>query len=820
MRMRHPCMLRLHHSCMALLVLLTLEASASIEPVPEPPPEPVYPSREGLDSEQWYQLWKQWRTAHDQWKSELTIGQLEMLRARNAVRRDRSDPDLARARRLPTKEDSYDWQATAQKWALAPSIIAGLQRDGLAFGDSTKQIFEPYLGGPVFITSDSALHAFHVLFEDSFRELEVRRASDFRPRFERLLALARDIAREGKRPRHWIQPMPDDRAQPAIDHLVRVLGPALVLSGAPLQDFDSRLRPDIASTLELIRGAERSMLPTWLGPADDVTLVAIDFTRCRPVGFYADSAKLSDYFRAVRWLQMVPFRATRSHEMDAIFLLGMAAYRLREHSRDQRLDELIGPPDDPSMHVFTRSVFDNNDAPPDWADPGTRAELTEFLIRRDYYRINSDLRRARTLNQTFESLTFRIIAPAALEDSILFQALMDRRLPVSGLSVASALGSPLARRATPEAALALVDACTEELDAAVQEPAYAEPRLYARYLHTLRALFLPVAPAAPEFMRRPIWEVKSCQTALAGWAQMRHTFSLQGKLSVSYGGMVLTPPGFVEGNPEFFARLARLIDHGKESLLDAGVFSPSAVVEAEELRQAANTLRLLRPARDNSHEFEGVPYPQLEPIWDVLPDGIFKKEDPSLEELRGDEFDSALQTILARIEAYAQRLEAGTIAPRTKDPDLPRRWDHLSAIVHTLEALAHKGLRHEAWTEEEDAFLKTYGERMAYVEGYYGNSWLNPKDDAPRWAEVCAFPDRGTSLAAAVGRPREIFVLHPWNGIDVLCRGGVMQYYEHESSSRLTDAEWRTLLDSPDAPPLPSWMSGYAEPPNRKPQRH
>ncbi|MBE2213004.1 MAG: DUF3160 domain-containing protein [Opitutaceae bacterium] len=813
MPVRHPRLLFARRACAALLSLIALLSPAHADGISEPTPEPPYPSSEGLSPEAWDRAWRAWKSAHDAWQAGLTVGQLERARANKSAKEAPRESNHERATRLPASGDSYDWRATAEKWKLAPTIVTALEREGLAFGDSTKQAFQPYLGGPVFITSDSALNAFHVLFEDSFRELELHRAARFRSRFEALLALVGRVASEGRHPQQWQKPMNEERLRAAMDHLLRVLGPALVLSGAPLDGFDATLRPDIAATVDLIRSADQTSLPAWLGPPEDATLVAIDFSRCKPIGFYAESTRLSDYFRSVRWLQMVPFRAARNHEIDAIYLLGTANYRLRDHGNEQSLDALIGSTDDPTMHAFTGSLFSNDREPPDWSDPGTRTELVRMLIRRDLYRINSDIRLGRTLNQTFESLTFRILAPAALEDSAMFQAFIDHRLRPSGLAVAAALGSPLAQRSLANQEMALAGTMSDELDAAAARPPYAEPRLYARYLNTLRALFLPLDPAAPDFMRRPIWEAKNCQTALAGWAQMRHTFVLQGKLSASYLGMVLAPPGFVEANPEFFARLARLIDRAKEELIEAGVFSPSAAVEAEALREAARTLRKLRPAREGSYEFEGVPYPQLEPIWRSLPDEIFNENDPDLSELRDEAFARALQAILERVEAYAKRLESGTVAPRSQDTDLLQRWDRLGAIAHTLEALAHKGLRREAWTPAEDEFLKEYGQTLGYIVGYQGNSWLDPRDDAPRWAEVCSFTDRDTSLAAAVGRPREIFVLHPWNGMLVLCRGSVMQYYEYESSERLTDEQWRQVLDSEKAPALPPWLTDFAEPP-------
>ena len=47
-----------------------------------------------------------------------------------------------------------------------------------------KQSFDPYFGGPIFITSDSLLNGFNVLFEDTFREYELRQIGELRKNME------------------------------------------------------------------------------------------------------------------------------------------------------------------------------------------------------------------------------------------------------------------------------------------------------------------------------------------------------------------------------------------------------------------------------------------------------------------------------------------------------------------------------------------------------------------------------------------------------------------------------------------------------------
>ena len=68
-----------------------------------------------------------------------------------------------------------DWRAAAREHGLTDEDIARLERDGILVTNETyKQVFSAYLSGdlPLFITSDSLLNAYHVLYEESIRQLE------------------------------------------------------------------------------------------------------------------------------------------------------------------------------------------------------------------------------------------------------------------------------------------------------------------------------------------------------------------------------------------------------------------------------------------------------------------------------------------------------------------------------------------------------------------------------------------------------------------------------------------------------------------------
>ncbi|WP_442890721.1 DUF3160 domain-containing protein [Congregicoccus parvus] len=706
-----------------------------------------------------------------------------------------------------------------QPESLEPTLQRQLEQHGVAFGASVRQSFVPYLAGPVFITSDSVLNAFHVLFEDSFRALEYRRAERIPDMLHRIVSAARTAPAVVHR--DFVEPiMSEARHAAALEHLERVLGPALVIDGMPLTDFSETVRDDIRRDVARIEAATSVELPKWLGEPTSEFL-AIDFTRLRPVGFYTESPRLQRWFKMVRWLQIVPFRAAREHEFDALVLFGLVAEDLSLLRALHGDDSLLGRPDDPHALHLMRAIDTSYPRMPHLFDSKrthVRTKVAGQFVRSGFYRIDSDLRLSRTLPEAFSDLVFRLLPPSGFADAFLFQRALDHDVQPDGLTLAAWLGSPLARQTLDDDESELVRAFDSRRTSKHNDLPDTGTPVYEEYLEVLRALFVPPEEGAPVFMRSDAWKAKSCQTALSGWAQMRHAYSLQAKQSAFLLGTIKNLLGFVEASPEFFSGLARLVERCTDAFESEDCFEPSASIETARITEFLSVLHRLGP--------EGPLHPrELTPEqYDLMEaaNSYARTHDNAVRGIniwRSSEFESDRAEIVGSLEKRKSALESGALAPSIGPPALRQRWLELSRAASRLEALAHKTLRGAAWTPDEARFLKTYGESMAFVMGYFGNSWLEPRDDAPRWAEVFAFPERRTSLAAAVGRPREIFVLHPWKDTHVLCRGSVMQYYEYESPKRLTDHEWRALLDSPAAPAVPAWLAPYAAPPPHTPDR-
>ena len=88
---------------------------------------------------------------------------------------------------------------------------------------------------------------------------------------------------------------------------------------------------------------------------------------------------------------------------------------------------------------------------------------------------------------------------------------------------------------------------------------------------------------------------------MSGWSQIRHTWTLQAKQTVHTIGGALEnlPSGFVEPEPEFFARLGELVELTQLLLARCGASVPPRYLVAKDLRVFARLVEEMKyPAGD------------------------------------------------------------------------------------------------------------------------------------------------------------------------------------------------------------------------------
>jgi len=605
----------------------------------------------------------------------------------------------------------------AEPASLTKEMRVRLERDGFCLSDETADgMAGPYLGGPdvpVFITSDSLLAYFHGMLRETMVHRDAALAK----------ALAAGLA-DG-----WANLDKLKSEEPGADPLVCkaamtrakiVCGTALRLLDPAWRATDPVIEGEIAAEVARVEAAKEKSKPEWLGKPEPC-FMAIDYSSCKPVGLHADNPDEACYFRAVRFLQMIPFRLSRQEELfSACYLLRafaegtkMPALRLMNDA-----NELLGE----SAIVFSGSMIDPRESS---ATP-LRSMLGEGLTYQTPaepppYLINNLVANCKMPPTEYDT---RMISPLAPPDSVVFQRVMDKFMrgeqmddPPDALLAAAWLGDKQARAKM----ILRYPGCEELLTTrkpirfrhGIEWEQTTVP-LFEAYYAALRTLMSGPEDGAPRFMRRDAWHLKTRQTVLASWARLRNCFALEAPGGLGILGGPHETPGFVEPVPDFYQKLGR----------------------------AANHMAMICQQNKDSNA--------------VTKDAI-------------------------------------TVTNEAVE------WLFFEMLCSRLEAMAHKQLRGIEWNDADRLLIGAYGHRL-----------LNNCDDAPRAAAVARTGASGTTLIAAAGTNRVIWVNYPWKGKTVLCRGAVMTFYSFTAPAPLTDREWQAHLKSQTAPQPPAWLRGIS----------
>lgn len=134
--------------------------------------------------------------------------------------------------------------------------------------------------------------------------------------------------------------------------------------------------------------------------------------------------------------------------------------------------------------------------------------------------------------------------------------------------------------------------------------------LYWGWLYALRSLLVEPPDGTQTFMKTQAYADKSMNAALASWAELRHDTILYAKqsytpdINTSADPPPSPPPGYVEPNAEFFARLLELNEMTLAGLQDMGVLPPESAYRLEALSEL-----LARMLHISVQELEGLPLP-------------------------------------------------------------------------------------------------------------------------------------------------------------------------------------------------------------------
>ena len=179
-----------------------------------------------------------------------------------------------------------------------------------------------------------------------------------------------------------------------------------------------------------------------------------------------------------------------------------------------------------------------------------------------------------------------------------------------------------------------------------------------------------------------------------------------------------------------------------------------------------------------------------------------------------------------RMSAVLGMLRGGLVTRGLVSPSGAKDWllgattallDSTIATIDRLGRLARDELARRPISAEDNDWLSGIGPVLEaqWIQSSDIDPEIGTPADDDTDAAVVADIMRSTAEYVEIGTGRidRIMVLVPddTGGFQVAF-GGVYSYYEFsrpEAEGRLTDAEWRALLDSGDAPPRPAWQDEF-----------
>ena len=624
------------------------------------------------------------------------------------------------------------------------------------------QLYEAtrYQDLPVFVTTDSIYHVYHLLFNKLLRDLEREQLA---PTVEMLTAALVDAAQkqhesavgtplEEPSRRAWAYfvvaqqlieasppPIPDAVAGEVSDELALIEGHAGIMMSpvlSLLEAFEEGLFCDPNAT-----------------PEQANKFYCEDYSQYLPRGHYTRDEQLQRYFRTMMWYGRINLRLKHPRETRLALLItrlvretevgNVPAAELWARVYDPTVF-LVGKSDDLSFHEYgplMDAVYGPSPELPALADDAQLERFTAAARQLPPPQINSmwvyiweDEEEA---TQGFRFMGQRFVLDAYIFEQLIWREVGefgDERWLPKGLDVFAAMGN--------EEAYAILDEMGEtdylnydEQLAKVREEIAGlgidswTQNLYWNWLYALQAVVAPKDEGYPSFMRTQAWARKDLHTALGSWTELKHDTILYAKQVMAElgGGGMIPPPvrGYVEPNLEAYARMLALTRMTRAGLEEQGILTENVAFLLSELEGMLTFLQSIA-----ERELAGG-------------------------EISSDDYE--------RIKFYGGWLERMTLA--AADP--------------------------------------TEGEGYATV--------FSEDEQAALVADVATDPN-GQVLEEAIGRIYEIYAVVP-DGVGGLqiARGGVFSYYEFpwEIRDRLTNEKWRAMVAAGEQPQQPEWTEAF-----------
>lgn len=625
---------------------------------------------------------------------------------------------------------------------------------------------------PNFITTDSMLHNYHLMFDFLLKQLEEQKLTAELKQLNTNMLSESLSQYNNLKGTEW-----ENAAKRNVGFFA--VGSKLLDSSVSVPSIVANEVNQELALIEAHQGIEKSpvmnigggqdtMIDTPQGP-QSLEALKEDYSQYIPRGHYDKTEQLKAYFKSMMWYGRLTFRMKNNDEVKSALLITLALNKENNQNGWNKIYEpvnfFVGKSDDITYYQFK-----------DLAEKIYGANATIQSVSSDKSKLASFVDETKTLeppqinsmpifeasiqaDREKEIKGFRFMGQRFTIDASIFQRLVYRevgdktkscqafkpketgclsgaRCLPKGLDIPATMGSNEAKNilnGMGETQYACYSENMSKMNTYVSglNTEVWTQNLYWGWLYQLRPLLDEKSSGYPTFMQNAAWARKELNTFLGSWSQLKHDTILYAKqvyAELGAGGPEEKDDrGYVEPNPYVYARLASLLKMTNEGLEMRGLLTPSMKDNLGKMEQLAMSLKTISEKELNN------------------------------EKLTDEEYEL--------IRSYGGQLE------------------HFWLEVN----------------KDEPAFKESTSQR----------DYLN-ENPAAIVADVATDPN-GQVLEEGTGKISEIYVVVPIDGKLRIAKGGVYSYYEFTwpMSDRLTDKKWRELLNSGQAPQLPEWTNAF-----------
>jgi hypothetical protein len=504
-----------------------------------------------------------------------------------------------------------------------------LKNNGFVVVDYDRQedIVQPYKDlkmkdVPIFVTSDTLLHLYHIQFDETLKDVEER---EF---FDDITVVSQTLMEKSMGDYQKYTGNLKEAARRNVAYFA--VGLKLLNPNASIPDY---VKVEVDYELGQIE-AHKGFNPSAIFKYKE------DYSQYVPRGHYTRSENLKKYFKAMMWYGRIGFLlkgcpdclvSEEDARLQTIEAALLTTY-LKEKTKDRETiggiwDRMyavtayfVGLADDLTLYEYNSSLYEVLNKPVDVTKLEDDNTLLEFkaslatLRTPEIYggtgqcRITPPIVPEKLDKCLDESKGLRFMGQRYIPDSYMFQQFVA---PTTGMYTGS--GTPFTMCQTPagnvrcfprgldvmyilgsQRALEILE---NEGDTDYEfydnqsgmllnefnsfNEADWNRNLYWSWLYTLKPLLEEHGANYPTFMQSKAWQDKELNTALASWTELRHDTILYTKQS--YTPMITSLPpqpkpvvGYVEPVPEFYSRLLSLTRMTRSGLDDLHVLNDTS----------------------------------------------------------------------------------------------------------------------------------------------------------------------------------------------------------------------------------------------------